>query len=176
MNLGGIDYSASVNSRQFVGNSQIPINGSFTTFSNTYALDPKQPYFRVFAGIIPGTAVTSDLQGFASQYAFTLGGVPSGTGSINVAWGTDTTYNGGLTPCPFSGLNVFFLNTLDLLVAHSQYAYGCIGVSGYESTAGFSMRWTALADQVVITTSVIGAPYVPTVATEICHGVLQQPW
>jgi hypothetical protein len=132
-----------------------------------FQVDPQCPFFYIFAMGGQGTATTG--AGFQTKFDFFNGGTP--ITSTVIGWGNATVVNAAGIPF------VELITTPNDGIAYFIDAVSgtCSGVNpGTLFYQGFIKRWTALADQITVTTAALAA------ATEssygVVHGVLQQPW
>ncbi len=176
MNLGNIGYTDAANTRIFTGNFQQPAGAlTFPIFTHTFGVDNRCPFFRIFAGAC-GDGGNTPANAFSTSFDFTNGGSP--VSKQTVIWGVDAVYNVA-TSGAISGLSITPFMGGDTIIVHSQLANLCVNIgqqTPIEDVTGFLCRWTALADKVVLTTSVI-PPYTSFGdAAEYFHGIIQQPW
>ncbi len=169
--IGDISYSDAINTRFNYSNLQLGTNGTFPSqFQSTYNIDQRCPFFRIFAGV---GATNFPSNALVSTFVFSNGG--SVICTVPIMWGTDGTYNAAATV----GLNFTPEFGFDSLTAHSQFAGVCtiLGAKtpGVESF-GFLCRWTALADQLVVTTVAVGIFTVNPNNSEFFQGYIQAPW
>jgi hypothetical protein len=166
------NFSSSVNTRQFFQTLQIPFGLVPGSFNSTFQLDPNCPFFRIFAGF----AGDFSNNGYITSFQFQLAGTPCG-GVTYQCWGPDD-YDISPGPNPTSGLLITSFLGNDQIIIHSQYAGACslIGGAYGDGSAGFISRWTALADQVKITTTPCAPASTVNLNSEVMHGVIQAPW
>jgi hypothetical protein len=170
MNLLG-NFTPSVNTRVFWASQILAAFATpFPTLINTWSLDPKNPFFRIFAAGVGGIQTVNS---FATTFQFFNSGASAGD-PITCVWGKDTPYlDGGTVSFPFC-----YLFGSDIISVHSQYAGACLIIGGATLSVenGFISRWTNLADSVKLTTGSIGAFSDSDTKSEVFHGVLQQQW
>lgn len=161
--------SASILTRQL--QNIFPVNGTAVgqvMSRDVFQVDPQCPFFYLFA--MGGQGDASDGDAFQTQFDFTNGGSP--ICSIVNGWGNQATLNAAGIPfvsvltTPNDGIGYF----IDVISGT------CSSVSPATLFwQGFIKRWTALADQITVTTTALdasdsGSPY------GVVHGILQQPW
>lgn len=164
--VAGLKYNAgAVLTRQL--QSVIALAGTETKgtilLQKTVNVDPNCPFFYLFSASPAGANGCA----FLSKFEFSSGGSP--LTSITVAWGDQGLLDGGpdtfvmLATTPNDGY--VYMND----PVSSQCAYVMPG----DLSNGFVIRWSALCDEVRITTSA----YADVIyVAGLVSGIMQQPW
>ena len=132
-----------------------------------FQVDPQCPFFYFFA--LGGQATATTGAAFKTQFDCYNGGTPV-TSTFNI-WGNAELINAAGIP------NVSILTTPNDGIGYfiDPLSSTCAAVNpGTLFYQGFIKRWTALVDQITVTTSAIAVS--TETAYGVAHGVLQQPW
>lgn len=153
-------------------NNPTPDSTPMIPLHSTFNPSPSCPYFYLFAGMSmsPSATVTC---AFLSSFAFTNAGTPQTT--ANLYWGDAPTLaawagtNGYAQPfiVPYIGQGAFQVD--------SGFAGGCVILQPTYSNSGIATRWSAVCDQIMVTTTQLVAASADNPIT-VVHGIFQQPW
>jgi hypothetical protein len=173
--LAGIKLSAgSATSRLTYNNFTLVENAEYTQnqllLSSTYGVDPNCPYFYCFTN--SGLVLDTTGAALLTTFTFTNGGSIQSVSYLY--WGDDAALDRELS-APIVTLQVGGSGSLYIL-GHDPVSQACgYSIPGTDST-GLGIRWTSLADQVLVNTYWLFAGQYTTESNSIIHGILQQPW